>query len=253
MHSSSIPATAKPRIYIGSLPYEVNVYDILALLSTHGFNVAEQDVTFSTDPMTGRNPGYCFINLANTDEAQRAINVLNGQLVMGRAVKVNYDTGRDDGRKREMRIKTFTQSWRNDRGSRRTTEAMSDSYTPTFERWQRQDAEAHWIDPIDEGRRVWVGGLPRIEGHPASDQSMQEVFAGFTIQAVHKIIPPGPNTRRLSGNSSYTFVDLESVKEAERAIRELNGKRSPWGGLFRVQKARVNEDRKVLREQFGKE
>ena len=252
MHSSASPTPATARIYVGSLPYKANVYDILALFSTHGFNVVEQDITFSTDPMTGRNPGYCFINVASTNEAQRAINDINGQKVIGRPIIVNHDTGRNDNRKHERRINTSTQSWRKDPGAPRTTDAISNNYAPTFDRWQRQDAEAHWTDPIDQGRRVWVGGLPRIEGHSASDESMQEVFAGFKIQAIHKVIP-GPKTRRLKANVSYTFVDLESAGEVERAIRELNGKRSPWGGLLRLQKARVNKNRKVLREQFGKD
>ena len=186
-------------------------------------------------------------------EAERAIHVLNGQLVIGRAVKVNYDTGKSDGRNKEKRVNNFSQGWHRDRDSSRTTETMNGSYTPTFDRWQRQDSERYWDDPVEEGRRIWVGGLPRIEGQLAFDESMQKVLAGFKIEAVHKVIPPGPKTRSLPGNLYYTFVDLGSVEEGERAVRELNGRRRPWSGLLRVQKARVNPDRKVLREQFAKE
>jgi RNA recognition motif-containing protein len=53
----------------------------------NGFKVAQ--ISMSTDPFTGRNPSYCFVDLETADEATKAMAELNGKEVLGRPVKIN--------------------------------------------------------------------------------------------------------------------------------------------------------------------
>lgn len=80
---------------------------------------------------------------------------------------------------------------------------------------------------------------------------MQELFAGFEIQTVSKIISPHPSKAEEPGNHYYLFVDLVSSDDVTAATRKLDRTESPFGGELRVSRAKDNRDRKVTREQFG--
>ena len=74
----------------------------------------------SIDPFTGRNPSYCFVELATKDEATEAMTELQGQLVLGRPMRIGEGVIRSP-RKR---------SW--------------DARRLIFDRWVRSDAPDHW-------------------------------------------------------------------------------------------------------------
>ena len=118
-------ASAGTRLYVGNLLYTAQKSDIEALFSEQGFNVV--NVSISTDPFSGRNPSYCFVDLDSADEAQRAIAELNGAEVLGRNLRVSpgvarkgqQGQGRDgdgaggEGRSgnREVRTKNYDRGW----------------------------------------------------------------------------------------------------------------------------------------------
>jgi len=85
-----------PRLYVGNLPYTAQSADIESFFKDNGFQVV--NLSMSIDPMTGRNPSYCFVDLTSIDEAKRAMG-LNGIDVLGRPVKLNSVAKRDDGAK----------------------------------------------------------------------------------------------------------------------------------------------------------
>lgn len=75
------------RLYVGNLLYTAQPKDVEELFINNAFNVAQ--INMSTDPFTGRNPSYCFVDLNTPEEAQRAMDELNGKDVLGRAVRIN--------------------------------------------------------------------------------------------------------------------------------------------------------------------
>jgi RNA recognition motif-containing protein len=112
------------RLYVGNLLYTAQKADIETLFTDKGFNVV--NVSISTDPFTGRNPSYCFVDLDSPDEAQRAIAELNGVDVMGRSLRVSPGVakrnsaaqggpgrGQEDSPDggREVRVKNFERGW----------------------------------------------------------------------------------------------------------------------------------------------
>lgn len=74
------------KLYVGNLSYSVSSSDLENLLSAHG-TVESAEVI--SDRMTGQSKGFGFVEMASDDEAQSAINALNGQEFQGRALTVN--------------------------------------------------------------------------------------------------------------------------------------------------------------------
>ncbi|MBN2562415.1 MAG: RNA-binding protein [Phycisphaerae bacterium] len=74
------------RLYIGNLGYDVSSSDLEKMLSEHG-TVESAEVI--SDRVTGQSKGFGFVEMASDEEAQAAIDALNGQDHGGRALTVN--------------------------------------------------------------------------------------------------------------------------------------------------------------------
>ena len=85
--SSSAEASPGTRLYVGNLLYSAQGADVDQFFTDNGFKVAQVDM--STDPFTGRNSSYCFVDLDTAEEAARAIAELNGMELLGRPAKIN--------------------------------------------------------------------------------------------------------------------------------------------------------------------
>src|SRR5437868_12232052 len=79
------PIVAK-KLYVGNLPYGVTDSDLQNLFEQHG---SVQSAQVIADRDTGRSKGFGFVEMGNADEAQAAIDALNGQEFNGRALTVN--------------------------------------------------------------------------------------------------------------------------------------------------------------------
>lgn len=79
-------ATMGKKIYVGNLSYDTSESDLTELFQAHG-NVVS--VAVITDRDTGRSKGFGFVEMSSEEEAQAAINSLNGNEVDGRQLKVN--------------------------------------------------------------------------------------------------------------------------------------------------------------------
>lgn len=81
------------RIYVGGLPYAATESQLEALFAKHG-QVNSVDVI--TDRYTGQAKGFGFVEMANDDEAQKAIQELNGTSMDGRTLTVNEAKPREN-------------------------------------------------------------------------------------------------------------------------------------------------------------
>jgi RNA recognition motif-containing protein len=73
-------------IYLGNLPYNLSEDEITELFEGYG---AVNSVKLITDKFSGRSKGFGFIEMANDDEAKKAIDELNGTEIKGRNITVN--------------------------------------------------------------------------------------------------------------------------------------------------------------------
>ena len=81
------------KLYVGNLAWAVTSSDLEKLFSEHGQVVSAQVVQ---DRETGRSKGFGFVEMANDQEAQAAMDALNGKQHGGRGLTVNEARPRDD-------------------------------------------------------------------------------------------------------------------------------------------------------------
>jgi RNA recognition motif-containing protein len=74
------------KIYVGGLPYATTDAQLQDLFATHG---TVESARVITDKFTGRSRGFGFVEMASNEEAQKAIQALNGTDLDGRNLTVN--------------------------------------------------------------------------------------------------------------------------------------------------------------------
>lgn len=74
------------KLYIGNLPYSVDDAALHSKFSEFG-NVDSARVIM--DRETGRSKGFGFVEMGSDDEAEAAINNMNGKEFQGRAINVS--------------------------------------------------------------------------------------------------------------------------------------------------------------------
>ncbi len=81
------------KLYVGNLSYDVTDGALEQMFAGHG-SVQSAQVIMDRD--TGRSKGFGFVEMSTDQEAQNAIQALNGQQVGGRALTVNEAKPRED-------------------------------------------------------------------------------------------------------------------------------------------------------------
>ncbi len=74
------------KLYVGNLPYSATDSQLKDLFSQAG---AVESVTLPIDKMSGRPRGFGFVEMADDDGANKAIETLNGYDLEGRKLVVN--------------------------------------------------------------------------------------------------------------------------------------------------------------------
>ncbi|KAJ9138781.1 hypothetical protein NKR19_g7704 [Coniochaeta hoffmannii] len=239
----SVPSavTDGRRIYLGNLLYSVKPEDVDAVLKEH--NLGKYDkIHLSFDPISARNPGYCFVEFFHKDDADAALTALAGAELAGRPLKVG-----------PCHAKAPSSSQREAGGSGSGSGTPRRDYSSPVSRWgdfkrERDPASPsrpqpegnlakamnHYDDVAangDRGRRLFVGGLTKMENQTQHQDEIRGYFAGYEVEAVGKRITPREEVREVPGNHHYCFVDLASAEDAQRAIKELDGTPIPAGTL----------------------
>lgn len=75
------------KLYVGNLPFTAEDSQLEALFGSDGRQVAS--VRILVDRETGRSRGFGFVEMATEEDAQKAIDALNGHEFMGRPLTVN--------------------------------------------------------------------------------------------------------------------------------------------------------------------
>lgn len=83
------------KLYVGNLAYSVSDNDLQETFQEYGEVVSARVIT---DRDTGRSKGFGFVEMSTEDEANAAIEALNGQEKDGRALTVNEAKPQTDRR-----------------------------------------------------------------------------------------------------------------------------------------------------------
>ena len=81
------------KLYVGNLAYGVTNTDLENMFTPHG---TVQSAQVIMDRETNRSKGFGFVEMGNNNEAQAAINALNGKEADGRQLTVNEARPRED-------------------------------------------------------------------------------------------------------------------------------------------------------------
>ncbi len=74
------------KLYVGSLPYTTTEEELHEIFSPYGEILS---VRIIIDRMTGRSKGFAFVEMAVGEEADRAVEALNGATLKNRTLIVN--------------------------------------------------------------------------------------------------------------------------------------------------------------------
>lgn len=91
------------RLFVANIPYRISENDLENLFLSHGYAVAGTRIVM--DRETGNSRGFGFVDLANANEMDEAIDVINGMVLEGRTLVVRVAEDR-----REQKPKGATDS-----------------------------------------------------------------------------------------------------------------------------------------------
>ena len=95
------------KLFVGNLSFNTTENDLQDAFAAHG-TVTEANLM--TDRSTGRPRGFGFVTMSSAEEAQKAIEAMNGAQLGGRALTVNIARPREErgvnrGRERGSQVR----------------------------------------------------------------------------------------------------------------------------------------------------
>ena len=81
------------KLFVGNLSFDITENDLQDAFAAHG-TVLEANLMM--DRATGRPRGFAFITMGTPEEAQKAIEALNGSTLDGRSLTVNEAKPREE-------------------------------------------------------------------------------------------------------------------------------------------------------------
>jgi RNA recognition motif-containing protein len=81
------------KLFVGNLSFNTTENDLQDAFAAHGTVV---EANLMVDRMSGRPRGFGFVTMSTPEEAQKAIDALNGSTLDGRPVTVNIARPRED-------------------------------------------------------------------------------------------------------------------------------------------------------------
>jgi cold-inducible RNA-binding protein len=81
------------KLFVGNLSFNTTENDLNDAFAAHG---TVSEVNLMMDRSTGRSRGFAFVTMNSPEEAQKAIDALNGKAIDGRALTVNIARPREE-------------------------------------------------------------------------------------------------------------------------------------------------------------
>lgn len=75
------------RLYVGNLPFKATESDLQSFFGQAGVSV--DTVSVVRDKFTGEARGFGFVDITDSAEGEKAINLCHGKELMGRALVIN--------------------------------------------------------------------------------------------------------------------------------------------------------------------
>ncbi|CAM0906746.1 unnamed protein product [Alopecurus aequalis] len=179
-------------IFVGDLSPEVTDSALFAFFS--GYSSSCSDARVMWDQTTGRSRGYGFVSFRNQQDAQSAINDLNGQWLGNRQIRCNWATkGANSGEEQQL------------------TDLKADvtnNFTENVKEKANIDAPENKLQYIT----VYVGNL----AHEVTQDVLHRFFHALGAGALEEV--------RVQHGKGFGFVKYTNHAEAALAIQTGNGR-----------------------------
>ncbi|KAL2643066.1 hypothetical protein R1flu_010653 [Riccia fluitans] len=201
--SAAPEAVASTKLYVGNLPWSVHSQQVAEIFRDYG-NVELVEVIYDEDL---RSRGFAFVKMSTVEEAQRAIDALDGSELDGRTIKVNFpQTGKDSSRNRGARPAPRDRNWSASRGG-----------------------------GYNSAMKIFAGNL----SWGVDDVALDELFSEYGKVVEAKVIHD-----KVTGQSrGFGFVTMTTEGEVNAAIQALDGAEFD-GRTLRVNRAVDKPDRR---------
>ena len=80
------------KLYVGNLPWSVDDGELESMFSAMG---TVHSARVITDRESGRSRGFGFVEMPNQQEAEAALEAMEGKELMGRAIRCNESESRE--------------------------------------------------------------------------------------------------------------------------------------------------------------
>jgi cold-inducible RNA-binding protein len=81
------------KLFVGNLSFNTTENDLQDAFAAHG---TVMETNLMVDKMSGRPRGFAFVTMSTPEEAQKAIEAMNGATLGGRALTVNIARPKED-------------------------------------------------------------------------------------------------------------------------------------------------------------
>lgn len=81
------------KLFVGNLSFNTTENDLQDAFASHGTVV---EANLMMDRMSGRSRGFAFITMGTPEEAQKAIEAMNGSMLDNRTITVNIARPKED-------------------------------------------------------------------------------------------------------------------------------------------------------------
>lgn len=81
------------KLFVGNISFNTTENDLQDAFANHG---TVTEASLMTDRTTGRPRGFGFVTMSTEEEAQKAVEAMNGQSLDGRALTVNIARPREE-------------------------------------------------------------------------------------------------------------------------------------------------------------
>lgn len=180
-------------IFVGDLSAEVTDSALFAFFS--GYSSSCSDARVMWDQKTGRSRGYGFVSFRNQQDAQSAINDLNGQWLGNRQIRCNWATKGANSVEDQQTSDS------------KSIAGVTNNFTEDGKEKANEDAPEN--NPLY--RTVYVGNL----AHEATQDVLHRFFYALGAGAIEEV--------RVQHGKGFGFVKYSSHAEAALAIQMGNG------------------------------
>lgn len=248
------------KVFAGNLAFSTTEDELKSVFAEAGTVTHIQIIKRGT-----RSLGYSFVTFSTEAEAQKAVTILDKKEIAGREINVEVakpqllakhnDSGNatGEGKTGNRRRTKPTRGGRNGAASSRrprTDEGEEGTEEDVKENGAGKKA-TNGTKPARQPRKP--KGTP--EGEPSktllfvanlpfrfTDEQLKEAFSGYQVKSA-KVIKRFYGSR----NKGFSFVDMETEAEQQRALKEVNGK-IVEGRALSLKVAIQGEDRKAAKE-----